>query len=326
MIADTTLGLIIFGVSFSTTLLLTPKLITFLKRIGLMCKDIHKEDNPKIPEMGLTIPIGFISGAFTLVTFKVFFNSSEILVPVFGAISTILLITIIGIIDDLEKMEEWKGGWEQWQKPLLTLPAVIPLVAIKAGFSTMFFPLIGTVDFGIWFPLLIVPIGLVGATNSYNMLAGLNGLESGMGAVISFFLAVFSLTKGLTIGFYLSTALLAACLAFYFFNKYPSAIFPGDVGTYTIGASIASIVILSNMEKLGVVLFLPYILEFFIKAKNRFKTECFGKLKNGKLKAEKIGSLTHFIMRKGDFTEEQVVNILLMIEILIGTVAFVVFT
>jgi len=38
----------------------------------------------------------------------------------------------------------------------------------------------GAVDWGIFYPLAIIPIGIVGAANAYNMLAGYNGLEAGM--------------------------------------------------------------------------------------------------------------------------------------------------
>ena len=33
-------------------------------------------------------------------------------------------------------------------------------------------------------PLIVIPIGIAGASNAYNMLAGYNGLEAGMGIII----------------------------------------------------------------------------------------------------------------------------------------------
>lgn len=36
----------------------------------------------------------------------------------------------------------------------------------------------GVVDWGIFYPLAIIPIGIVGAANAYNMLAGYSGLEA----------------------------------------------------------------------------------------------------------------------------------------------------
>ncbi|MDP2841599.1 MAG: hypothetical protein Q8O17_04910 [Candidatus Methanoperedens sp.] len=44
----------------------------------------------------------------------------------------------------------------------------------------MAFPFLGTLDIGLLYPLLIIPIGMIGASNAFNMLAGYNGLEAGM--------------------------------------------------------------------------------------------------------------------------------------------------
>jgi len=62
--------------------------------------------------------------------------------------------------------------------------AALPLMVINSGNSTMSLPIAGSVDWGIIYPLLIVPVGIIGALNSFNMVAGYNGLEAGMGVII----------------------------------------------------------------------------------------------------------------------------------------------
>lgn len=105
-------------------------------------------------------------------------------------------------------------------------------------------------------------------------------------------------------------------LAFLIFNKYPSRVFPGNSLTYVVGALIAVVAILGNMEKIAVFLFIPYFIEFVIKAKNRFRTECFGiPQKDGTLKAPPtIGSITHILLKFAN-TEKKVIIIILTIEI-----------
>ncbi|MCH7535807.1 MAG: glycosyl transferase family 4, partial [Bacteroidetes bacterium] len=66
----------------------------------------------------------------------------------------------------------------------LTIPIAIPLIVVNAGVSDITLPFIGSVDFGILFPLLIVPIMIIFTTNAFNMLAGFNGLEAGNGIII----------------------------------------------------------------------------------------------------------------------------------------------
>jgi len=50
--------------------------------------------------------------------------------------------------------------------------------------------------FGIFYALLIVPIGITGATTTYNMLAGFNGLEAGQGIIILGFLSFIAFMTG----------------------------------------------------------------------------------------------------------------------------------
>src|SRR3989304_9855906 len=183
-------------ISFLSTFLFVPYFIRFLRRAGIVGRDMNKVNKPEVPEMGAPmIVLGFLAGIFFYTWVNVFiYKNTQQLIEVLAAISTILIITIVGMFDDLSVLlnERGKGkfknhkrmGLRQWQKPLLTLPAAIPLMAIMAGNSTMIFPLIGQVDVGIFYPLIVVPAVVVGASNGVNILGGLNGLEASLGFVI----------------------------------------------------------------------------------------------------------------------------------------------
>ena len=60
---------------------------------------------------------------------------------------------------------------------------------------------------------------------------------------------------------------MGALLATSYYNWYPAKILVGDVGTLTIGAIIASAVIIGNYEAAGVILMIPYMVDFLIKAR-----------------------------------------------------------
>ena len=157
----------------------------------------------------------------------------------------------------------------------------------------------GNVDFGIVYPIIIVPIAIVGAANAYNLLAGLNGLEAGMGALILSALGYLAWMQGQLWLVVLAAISVSALAAFLIFNWYPARIFPGDSLTYLIGALIAIMAIMGNMERAALILFTPYLIEGVIKAKQRFNGECFGiPQKNGTLLSPKNAeSLTHYVMR-----------------------------
>ncbi|HLC47794.1 MAG TPA: hypothetical protein VJI13_01865, partial [Candidatus Norongarragalinales archaeon] len=121
----------------------------------------------------------------------------------------------------------------------------------------------------------------------------------------------------------ISVSLFSACIAFLFYNRYPAKIFPGDVGTYTIGATIASAVIVGNLEFFGLVLFAPYFAEFAIKARYLFRGQNYGTLKNGKLVAPaRPESLTHYVMKLRPMNEGEVVMTILLMEAIVAIIAF----
>jgi len=268
-------------VSFLTTYILSHFLVPRLKRFGMVGKDVNKPDQPEVAEMGgIAIVAGFTAGLLLAIFFDSFFGFNFNLVYVLAAIITIHSVSFMGIVDDLLDIP-------QWLKALLPLLAAIPLVALKAAGSTsMSIPIIGTVDFGIFYILILVPIGVAVASNLTNMLAGFNGMETGMGIVIFLATTVLAFAKGSVEMGLISLSMLAALLAFLRFNIYPSKVFPGDVGNLTIGAALATAVIVGNLESAGAILMIPYVIDFFIKAYNKFPSrQWWGDYREGKLHA-----------------------------------------
>ncbi len=285
--------------SFFATFVLIRAWIRIAKRFNLVGKDMNKLGEILVPEVGgLPVLFGTLSGLLAYVFFKTFFIKTEThLVVLFAAIIAFMLASFVGFIDDVLG---WKQGLAKWQKPLLTLPAAVPLVVINAGQSTMLLPLLGVVDFGIIYPLVIIPIGIVGATNGFNMLSGLNGLEAGLGAIILAALGYIALANGAPWLSLVAFCAVAALLAFWIFNRFPAKIFPGNTLTHGTGALIAILAILGNMERAAVILFLPYFAELILKARYKFEVESCANLPqpDGTLKApDKTASLVHIFVR-----------------------------
>ncbi len=327
--------------SFFTSFVVLPKLIQFLGSIGMIGIDIQKPHKPKIAEMaGPAIMSGFLAGMFLFIWLNVFIFpgnvlSMEELAGIFAGMSTILIIMVIGMFDDMTRLqnknegvkgfEKYKRtGLKQWQKPLLTLPAAIPLMAIMAGDSTMSLPMIGVVNLGILYPLLVVPIGVVGASNAVNMLAGFNGLEAGLGFVTLMFMGIFGYMNGEVAAASIAFVMAAALLAFLYYNWYPARIMPGDSFVYALGATMAVVAIIGNMEKFALYIFAPWIIELILKLRSGLSAENYGILaKNGILKPkyDKSYSITHIVMSSGNFKEWQVSAILIGMQIIVCVVS-----
>lgn len=312
-------------ISFLIALFFTKSWIRIAKKARIVGKDMNKTTGKEIAEAGgISVVFAIVFGLCTYVFFKTFVLVSAIhFVEIFTVTSILLLACFIGFVDDIIG---WKKGLKQWQRPLLTIPIAIPLMVINAGHSYISLPFIGSIDFGILYPLVLIPIGIVGATNGFNMLAGLNGLEAGIGAIILSFICAKAFQIGALWVSLISLCAVVALIGFLFFNWYPARVFPGDSLTYPIGALIATLIIFGNMEKLGLFLFAPYFLELALKAKSKFKAESFGiPKKDGSLKApKKIRSITHLALK---FTKKELSAVLLIIglEIVWGLVLFYVF-
>src|SRR3989338_7637157 len=171
MRGETAMRLILFIVpivSFFVTLFAIPYWIARARKAGLIGKDMNKYSKPEVPEVGGIIVIfGFLAGILLYIAIKTFYiQSIEFVIEILAVMATILIAAIIGFIDDILG---WKIGLRQYQKPILCLIAAIPLAVINAGESNITLPLIGGVDIGILFPLLIVPIAISGAANGFNM-------------------------------------------------------------------------------------------------------------------------------------------------------------
>ncbi len=268
---DLIIGGIIILVSFFATVFLTRKWIKSAKASELQGKDMNKPDKPLVPRSGgliVAIVVCFSVLIYVfLKTFSMLGTPQAHVVETFALSSTILLAGFIGFIDDILG---WKTGLGQMQKIFLTIPIALPLTVLKVDFTVMVIPFLGSVDLGILYPLLIVPLGIIGATNGFNLLAGYNGLEASMGLVI---FATFGLTSILVGRLWLALICMivyASLLGFLAFNWYPSKVFPGNSFSYAIGALIGTLAILGNMERIAVWLFMLYFLEILLYMWARF--------------------------------------------------------
>ncbi|MEM2667589.1 MAG: hypothetical protein QXE60_02350 [Candidatus Methanomethylicaceae archaeon] len=264
-------------ISFLCTFIMIIKWIPIAHKLELVGIDMNKPTKPKVAEIG-GIPLlgGILGGFLSYVGINTFIlGQISINLALFATISTILIIAFIGFVDDLLG---WKMGLKQWQKPLLTIPAALPMMATNLGKTTISLPFFGNVELGLLYPFLIVPIGIVGASNGFNMLAGYNGLEAGMGIVIISAMSIVAYHTGSSWVAMIGVITVASLIAFLYFNWYPAKIFPGNAFTYMIGSIMACMAILGNFEKLALILFIPYYMDFILPLRGRMKTEAFGKV------------------------------------------------
>lgn len=320
--------------SFLVTLFLVPFWIRKAKQIDLMWEDMNKLSSAKVAGSGGIIAIaGFIIGVLVYVAYRVFLlgNYNSHLIEVLALLNVVLILAGIGLIDDLLGWR--RGGLSRRSRMIMILFAAIPLMAINAGRSVISLPSLGVVDLGLLYPLLFIPLGIMGATTTFNFLAGFNGLEAGQGIIILGAMAITAFVMGNSWLGVIMLCMIAALLAFLFYNFYPATVFSGNSMTYAIGGLIAITSILGNFEKVAVFFFIPYILEFVLKARGKLIKQSFGRpLPDGSLdlRYEKVYGLEHvtiYLMKKIGMkpTERKVVFSIWTFQILIIIIGFIIF-
>jgi len=315
--------MIILLISFLVSFILFPAMIIRLKRAGIVGKNKNSAIQEEIAEMGgLVIIAGFGAGILTVIAVKTFYDifPSIDLISLLVALSSILIVVLIGIFDDLVSMP-------QQIKAFMPVFAALPLIVIEEGSTFIRLPFWGNVNFGLLYTLVIIPTEVTIAANAVNMLAGFNGLEVGMGIIAVGFLAIIAYLMGKISVLVILLAALGALLAALYYNWYPAKILVGDVGTLSIGAIIAVAVIMGNFEIAGAILLIPYIIDFLIKAKNHFPYS-FGEYKDGKLYCPEGGpvGLGQLIMKLcGGISERNLVLALMGIEFIFGVIAILVY-
>ncbi len=260
---------------------------------------------------GLAVVIGFYVGVNVLTVWGENGLSSSIF---YLSLLAVLGAAVTGIMDDLFSLR-------QRVKAFLPFLFAIPLGSLMVDTSNT---VMMGVDFGILM-LFIAPFGITAAANAANMLEGFNGLGVGLGIIITSSMIAISFITGQTDALFLLFPLLGALVAFLWFNKYPAKIFPGDSMTLFVGATLACAAIIANLKTFGAILFIPMIVEFFLKARGHFKGENYGTIdEEGNLTYEgRIQSLAHLVMKWKKLKEYQIVAVLLLVEIAVCSVAII---
>ena len=255
-------------VSFIVVIMFMPNAIKMLREKGITGIDVHKPERPEIPKGGGFVLLFAMAFALLVVVGLTTFQTFSVeMVGLFAALVSILLASMIGLLDD-------QLDFSNRAKVILPMIATIPMIAVSVGTPTMNIPFIGTINFGIAYPLIIVPLMMTFIVDSTNMYGGMNGLEVGLSAINASGLILYILFIPVMQGTLVSeqqlqagivaAALLGASLGFLIFNKYPAKVLPGDVGRLPLGAAMAAALIIGNMDRLAILMYTPFAINFVL--------------------------------------------------------------
>ncbi len=263
------------GLSFVVAMIFAPIFIRFLERnrLGQQIRDssvdgkvstIFRELHLKksgTPTMGGVVIWGTVVAMVLLsfipqmlgITTNSLWSRSETYIPLF----TLVTAGLLGMLDDW-----WNIRGVGKQKGLRVRPKLIWLTIFAAVGAWWFFaklgcldgavneclihvPRLGDFNIGIWYvPLFILVI--LSSANAVNITDGLDGLAGGLLAIAFGSFGVLAFFHGMLLLATLCAVIVGAIVAFLWWNVPPAKFFMGDTGSYSLGATLGVIAMLTN--------------------------------------------------------------------------------
>jgi len=212
----------------ATSALLTPIMIVIASKTGIVDapggRKIHDRVIPLLG--GAAIIISFISALLA----NMILDARDIALIAGGTV-----VAIVGLIDD------WKSIRARYK---LVIQIIVVIILIRSGIILDLFPIHTTWGYLLNASLSI--IWIVGLTNAMNFIDGMDGLATGVSAIISLFMGLVAFQTNQPFMGWIAIAMLGSCLGFLPFNfslRRPASIFLGDAGSTFFGFVLAALAI-----------------------------------------------------------------------------------
>jgi phospho-N-acetylmuramoyl-pentapeptide-transferase len=258
-------------ITFFLAVIWGPPLIRWLIR-NEMGKKIRVEEpgshqmkmgTPTLGGLMVIVPVLIITGLLNIANLLGFnFIGQSVLIPM----GTLVAFGLLGLIDDLEGiqgkrvfgegiMARTKALWQVIFALVIALilhfgPTDLRSVAVPA--------VIERIDIGLLW-ILVATFIIVAMSNAVNFSDGLDGLAGSLAAVAFACYGVIAYLQGQVWLAAFCFTMVGALLAFLWFNVHPADLFMGDVGSLSIGATLAVVALMT-----GQWLLLPIVGAMFV--------------------------------------------------------------
>ena len=236
---------------------------------------LHKKKIERnIPTMAGIVAVLAISA----VTFVFNLDRAQTWLP----LAALLGGAFVGLIDDILNVfgtNRKDAGLRSWVKfALITAMSIVLgwFFYTKLGYNTIHIPYLGDWQVGAWIVFFFV-LAVVSTGNAVNISDGLDGLSGGLLTMSFSAFGVIALLQGHVglAGFCFTV--VGALLSYLWFNIYPARFFMGDVGSFSLGASLGVIAMLTDSLFLLPIIGILFVVEAGSSALQIFSKKVFGK-------------------------------------------------
>ncbi len=209
---------------FILSFILTPLCRNLFRRLGILDRPdqgrkLHTQ--PVVHMGGVPIAIAYLFSCMLLLVvprFLVPIHFSHVLL----AAPAGLIIFLTGALDDIFHLKPWQKLCGQTAG------------ALWAYFAGVHVSSVGGIHVG-WLSFAVTLVWLIGCTNAFNLIDGVDGLASGVGLFATATMLIAALLQHNSILALATAPLVGVLLGFLRYNFNPATIFLGDSGSLTIG-------------------------------------------------------------------------------------------
>jgi len=273
-------------------------------------KDERRIHSKPIPVMGgLAIYIAFVIGT---ILYNGILTTSQT-----GIIIGATVIVVGGIIDDIKDLRPK-------YKILIQVIAAICLIISGVSITIITNPFIEFYPYlsiG-WINIPVTIIWIVGVTNAFNLIDGLDGLAAGIAFISSLTLMIISILNGRLEPAFLTAVLSGAILGFLPYNFNPASIFMGDTGSQLLGFLLAAISIEGAIKSATAFVIAVPILAFGLPIYDTLFAMIRRKVSGKSMMQADKGHLHHRLLDMG-LSQKQAVIIMYFISSVLGGSAII---
>lgn len=228
----------IFGLSLSVSFVLTRYIRNLANARGWVAAPLserHLHDAP-LPRLGgVAIFLSFvvsIAVAVAIASLRPHLSFGSSLKVLFTILLPACLVFLLGLYDDIRST----GPYAKF-----AIQAVAATMLWLGGFRILDLPVLGYHHFPWFVGLVLTIIWVLGITNAFNLIDGLDGLAAGSALFSTLVVFVVALLSHSNLVALMTLALTGAIVGFLRFNFNPATIFLGDSGSLFIGFLLSAL-------------------------------------------------------------------------------------
>lgn len=224
----------------------------------------------------------------------------------------VTLMFLVGLIDDVVQLRPLPKLTGQIIAAIVVVFSGVSIGGIRTFIAGDYFAL-GWLDYPLTVAYLVIFVNIT------NLIDGLDGLASGLIAIVACSLMYLVWRRGSYLLMFACLALIGCCIAFLRYNFFPASIFMGDSGSHLLGLLVGIISVVGVVRTQGlIVMLIPLVIAGvpLLDAASAFIRRLRGRQSPGQAD---LGHVHHRLMKAG-LSQKRAVAVLWLCSAILGFV------